>query len=279
METGEPFKTISRRPKINTHGNQTAASRGILNRMRIATPALIFWPILLATVFIQPVCAANQGESISYIRAQIIKAYGGKKILERTVAVHAIGHIDAFMRQDRGSYGLFFKRPRKLFVETRYQRSSETRILNGDTGYRTMNNAPLSKVNGYRLLSMVYQYKHFDLPYGLLQNAYKVTFKGKEALNGRPVLVLHLADKEGPPMDAYVDAGRFLIVKVTGHFVLGPGMAATLSSEFSDFRKVDGAVFPFKVTYYAGGMKIAQTVFKSYQVNPPIPDSLFKPGP
>ena len=49
------------------------------------------------------------------------------------------------MRQDRGSYELFFKRPRKLKVDIKYQRSSETRVLDGNTGYRGANDGPLQK--------------------------------------------------------------------------------------------------------------------------------------
>ena len=124
---------------------------------------------------------------------------------------------------------------------------------------------------------MVYQYKHIDILYGMIHDLYSISRKGKEDLNGKSVEVLHLTDQEGPPMDLYVDATTFFIVKVTGYFVVGEGRSTTLSSEFSDFRKVADTVFPFKVTNYAGGQKIAETVMKTYSIDPAIPDSLFAP--
>ena len=246
--------------------------------MKAAKGLLIF--SIFALFFAQAAFAAGKsggGESASFICSKIIQAYGGKLAIEKTSAVYAIGDIDAFMRGDSGTYEMYFKRPRKLRVNTRYQRSSETRILNGESGYRGGDGALLEKVEDYRLLSMVYQYKHFDLPYGLLRGAYTVILQGKTVLNGKPASVLHLTDKEGPPMDVYVD-GEFHIVKVTGYFDLAQGATAALTSEFSDFRKVGGAVFPFKIDYSSGEMKIAETVMKSYKINPPIPDSLFAPG-
>jgi outer membrane lipoprotein-sorting protein len=221
--------------------------------------------------------APGTTENIPSLVPKIIAAYGGKHAIERLKRVRASGTIEAFMRQDHGTYEIYFKRPRKLRVETKYQGSSETRILNGRRGYRGMDGFPLSRAEGDSLLAMVYQYKHFDLPYGLLKGAYSITSAGKEDLKGKPVEVLHLSDREGPPMDVYVDTHTFFIVKVTGYFTMTRGRSTALSTEFSDFRKVDGTVFPFRITNYAGGYKIAETTMKTYRINTTMPSSLFAP--
>jgi outer membrane lipoprotein-sorting protein len=220
---------------------------------------------------------AGAPHDVQSLVTKIIAAYGGKETIEGIKSVYADGDIEAFMRGDRGTYQVSFKRPRKLRVETRYERSSETRILDGDSGYRAMDGLPLSEAKGGSLLAMVYQYKHFDLPCGLLEGSYSITNKGKEQLNGKTVEVLHLTDSEGPPMDICVDTRTFYIVKVTGYFEMGGGRSTALSAEFSDFRKVGETVFPFRITNYAGGYRIAQTVMKIYKINPQIPDSLFTP--
>jgi hypothetical protein len=69
----------------------------------------------------------------------------------------------------------------------------------------------------------------------------------------------------------------FLILNATGLFVVSGGMETSLSAEYSDFRKVGGTMFPFMVTNYAGGRRIAATVMNTYRINPPVPDSLFAP--
>ena len=240
----------------------------------------IFLIIFFMSVFVQSVFAADtpsEPERIQTLVAKIVAAYGGGKVIEETTSVSAIGEIEALMRQDRGSYELSFKRPRKLRVDIRYQRSSETRVLDGNTGYRGANDVSLSEVNGLSLVAMVYQYKHFDLPYGLLFGTYSIKMEGERELDGKTVEVIHLSDTEGPPMDVYVDTETFHIVRVTGNFAADDGRTMALSSEFSNFKKVGDAVFPFKVINYAGGQRIAEIVMKSYKINLAIPEHLFAP--
>lgn len=221
--------------------------------------------------------ASASSEGVPSLVRKIIAAYGGKEAIEQIKSVYAAGSIEALMRQDSGSYEICFKRPGKLLVETKYRRSSETRILNGGIGYRGVDGLPAVQTTGDSLLAMVYQYKHFDLPHGLLKGSYAITVKGREDLKGKPAEVLHLTDKGGPPMDVYVDTRTYLIVKVSGYFSMPGGESTVLSAEFSDFRKVDGTVFPFRITNYAGGYRIARTTMKTYRINQPMPDSLFEP--
>ena len=237
--------------------------------------------IFFYLIALVPMAFASDGrklpEDVKPLISKVIAAYGGEKVVEGITGIHASGDINALMRQDRGSYEFSFKRPRKLRVETKYRRSFETRILSDAIGYRGTDESPLAEVKGQRFLAMVYQYKHVDILYGLLHGSYSINRKEKETLNGRIVEVLHLTDQEGPSMDVYVDVETFYVVKVTGYFVMGVGQATALSSEFSDFRKVSDTVFPFKVTNYAGGQKIAETIMKTYTVNPKIPDASFAP--
>jgi len=219
----------------------------------------------------------NGPEDLKLLITKMADAAGGEKVIQETAAVKMSGDLDAFMRQDRGSYELVFKRPRKLRVETKYQRSSETRILNNDKGYRGIDGARPEPAKGQRYLAMVYQYKHLDLLYGLLRGMFSVSIKGKEELNGKPAEVLHLEDKEGPLMDVYVDTQTFHVVKVTGYFKVMEGRTTTLSSEFSDYRKVGDIVLPFRIISLAGGDKLAETLIKTYVINPEIPDSAFEP--
>ena len=95
--------------------------------------------------------------------------------------------------------------------------------------------------------------------------------------SGDNIEVFRLNDKEGTVMDISVDKQTFFIVKVAAYFSAENKQTA-LSAEFSDFRKVGGSVFPFRITNYAGGLKIAQTVIEKYSLDPPIADSFFVPS-
>jgi hypothetical protein len=221
--------------------------------------------------------ASDKDSRIASVIKKVIDAYGGKEAVEAIHALQAKGDIEALMLHDRGTYELYFERGRKLRVDTKYARSSERRILNGDKGYRSTDTLPLEEVFGPRYLAMVYQYKHLNLLHDLAAGTYNIRFEGISSVNGADAQVFEVNDKDGANMDIYIDAHTFFIVKVTGYFA-AQNKSTYLSAEFSDFRKVDGTIFPFTITNYAGGIKVARTVFDKYVINPDIADSIFDPA-
>ncbi len=193
------------------------------------------------------------------------------------ISLHAKGKIEAFMRHDNGTYEFYFKRGRQLRVETKYEHSWEVRILNGDKGYRSSDTRALEEVYGPRYLSMLYQYKHLDILHDLAKGAYQVRSAGRSSVNGNNVEVFRINDKDGAVMDICIDAHNSHIIKVTAYFSEA-NRQIDLSAEFSDFRKVGDSVFPFRISNYAGGLKIGQTVIEEYSLNPDTADSLFVPS-
>ncbi len=237
--------------------------------------------LILALMLISPVTApalekAAQAPDVKTLISKIIKAYGGEETIRSLKSVYAKGKIHAFMRGGKGTYVRYFKRGRKLRVETLYSRLSEIRVLNGSRGWRGPDKGPLPEVEGRRYLAMVFQYKRLDLPYGLMTGAYKIKNVGSGLVSGKQVKVLELTDSEGPPLKIYIDPRSFYIVKAAGYFKIADSVSE-LSAEFSDFRIIDGMPFPFKISNYAGGHKVGETVIEKYSVNSGMDDSLFKP--
>jgi len=218
---------------------------------------------------------SNEAKRITSIIDKVIDAYGGKDVIGGIQSVSAKGKIEAFMLKDQGTYEYYFKRGRKLRVETKYGHSSEVRILNGDKGYRGTDTLPFKEVSGARYLSIVYQYKHLNILHDLITGAYQISSGGKAAVSDY-VEVFRLVDREGAVMDVFVDTRTAYIIKVTAYFA-ADNKQTELSAEFSDFKKVGNSVFPFRITNYAGGLKVAQTVIEKYSLNPDIADSMFAP--
>jgi hypothetical protein len=220
-----------------------------------------------------PVAAAEQDPASLALVEKIVQAYGGAAAIERIAAVHAEGEIKALVRNDHGTYLRWFKRSRLLRVETAYQRSAETRILNGEQAWRSRGNL-LEVVSGPSHLAVVYQYKQLDLPYGLLKGGYNLRYAGKESLSGVETEAMEVWDAEGPPMRINVDAANHYIVGVNGSLSQG-GHSMALAVEFSDFRPVEGMPMPFRVRNHAGGQLVSETTIRRYTVNPPDDPSLF----
>jgi len=126
---------------------------------------------------------------------------------------------------------------------------------------------------------MLYQYLVLDLPFGIAEGRYRLSYAGKDKFRGEDVDVLKLVEPSSPEVFAFVD-GKGHIVKSLGLFTVGSGdsvVSTSLSAEFDDFRKVDGLVLPFAVTYYAQDMKIAGMTVDRYILNPDITKVQFIP--
>jgi len=232
-----------------------------------------FLLLLLVSIMISFPHFSLAGENAEV--AKIIQAYGGKDALERVSSLAAEGKIITFMPKDEGTYFYYLKRNRQLLVDIKYTKRTEKRILNGDRGYRGTDEGT-AEVTGSAYDAMAYQYNQLDLPYGLLDGAFKVTYLRKDSFHARPVAVLKFTDRAGNEMEAAVDSENYRIVKTTGFFGMGREKAG-LSAEFSDFRMVVGVMLPFTIVNYADGFMISETRISKYTINPNISDSVFSP--
>ena len=233
-----------------------------------------FLKAFLILLFLISLCHADDIENREKtIVSGIINAYGGKEQLSKVVSILAEGRIKNLFDKDEGTYFRYMKRDKKLIVDIKYSRSEEKRILIGDKGY-SGTGGKVSEVKGAPYDAMVYQYNQLDLPYGLIDNTFKVTYLRKDRLGGVDTDVLKLVDKSGHNIDVYVGAKDFLILKVVGTFGMGDS-TMSLAAEFSDYRKLDGILLPFKITNYADTTKISETEITKYAINPPIDESAY----
>jgi hypothetical protein len=207
---------------------------------------------------------------------QIIDAYGGRALLENIHCLSAVGVLDSPMYPKPAKYLLDLKQDRKLRVEIRSGDSFELRILNGQRGYYQAADSPIVEVSGSRFLAMVYQFKELTMPRQLMTSSFTISDGGTSSANGIPVKLLLLRDSEGPPMKLYVDSVSGRILKDSGVFTIN-GAGTELSSEFHDFKKVDGRLLPFRIINYAGGQRIGELRIREYTINPLLSDALFAP--
>jgi len=242
-------------------------------RMRSARTAVEYFFILISIIV--PFASCTHEPNYGTVTEKIIEAYGGRERLAKVMSIAAEGLITALVRGDEGVYRRALKRDGKLFVDIIYKRSTERRILNGPKGYRGTKDQ-LEEVSGPRYLAMVYQYNELNLPYGFLDKSYTVSEIRKDRLNGEDVRVFRCTDRANNVMEVSVSVENYRIVKSSGTFVMGT-QSTSLSSEYSDFRSVNGILFPFRIDNYADGYKISVIIITRYMVNPPINDSLFAP--
>jgi outer membrane lipoprotein-sorting protein len=90
--------------------------------------------------------------------------------------------------------------------------------------------------------------------------------------DGHTERVLELTGLDGGPITLNIDTRNWLVTKET---FLATAGRVRIEETFSDFRKVDGLVMPFVMTWRGGPISITRRV-TSIRINQPIDPSLFK---
>jgi hypothetical protein len=233
------------------------------------------WALLGALLVPLVSCSLRTQPQAGDLRDKMFDAYGGRERLSQIHSIAAEGRITALIRGDQGVYHRALRRDGKLFVDIKYTRSRETRILSGTQALRGVD-GKMEQVSGPGYLAMVYQYNELSMPFALLDDSFSVQDLGRESRDGAAVRVLRCTDRAGNSMDLFVDEFTYRIVKTLGRFSVGD-KTTSLSAEFSDFRFVEGVLVPFKIVNYAGGTRISETIIDDYLFNAPLSDAMFEP--
>ncbi|HJV35218.1 hypothetical protein [Geomonas sp.] len=212
----------------------------------------------------------------SEIVSSLLKAYGGAEVVKKVVSVVAKGNITQLLSGKSGHYARYFQRPGRLRIEVMPEEGGEVRVLNGERGWQATEKGFVA-VPELELQSMLYQYSYLNLPMGLASGNYHARYGGGQPYKGRETLLLFVQPKHGPRLGILVDAKSGLIIRVDASFPMGGSGIGELSTEYGDYRPVDGVQFPHKLTSYAGGIMISEILLDDIQVNRKIPPELFTP--
>jgi hypothetical protein len=102
----------------------------------------------------------------------------------------------------------------------------------------------------------------------------KLKLTGEENVNEKPAFKL-LADLgDGNTSDMFIDKATYMLVK-TSSTVTAEGNTVTSDSYPSDYKEINGIMFPMKTTISTQGMDMV-LVFSKVEVDIPMEDSVFK---
>lgn len=221
-----------------------------------------------------PGATADPGRSP--VVARMLDAYGGTKALAEVRTVVARGRIDDYLRQVSGGYSRIMQRPGRLRIEIRPEQGGEIRVLDGDQGWQGAVDRfyPAKPIS---LSSMRYQYSYLDVPMCLADQSCAVQEGGIKELEGRPYDLLLITTAGAPQLRVYLDRDTHLIHRVAADFSMGTMGSSELATEYTDFRPVNGVLFPRLLTNFAGGSKISLLTMETLEVNGPLAAEVFSP--
>jgi len=174
--------------------------------------------------------------------------------------------VEALMQKRRGRMVRAYSRPGRLKVILDYPGKEEVRILDGEKGWRTDWTGNLQVVEGFLLGSMVLQAARADLPWILEERVADCTLLvpvqgARGALNA-----LEISLGEGMTFRVFVDPETHLVTRSQGLMDIG-GMKTYFETVYSDFRSVEGVLFPFHEENHASGFHTGSTTVEKIFIN------------
>jgi len=168
---------------------------------------------------------------------KVIRAYGGAAAWESVVSFRQIGTVTPAMRPGEGKLTREWQRPDKLRVEIVYQTNTEVRVVDGDHGTQNGKEATGMGLNAMRL-----QAARLGLPLLLADK--------KSSLRAVAEDTIEIALAPAVTLTITID-------KANGHIIKSVGKAEGIefSTNYSDFRMVDGLLFAFREENSAQGTR------------------------
>lgn len=238
---------------------------------------VLFVVFILSLVLVQ---FAN-GQSVDDIIDQYITARGGKEKLLGIKSIYLEG-----TRQMMGNEVevKVTKVDGKLNrVDFEFGGNSGYTIVTPDKGwtYIPMRSDKPEEIPAERLKTMQDQ---LDISGPLVDYAakgYKAELQGKETANGTEAYKIVATNAAGKETTFFIDTKTHMLVQTkqmgeTG----GPnnGGPKEVVTDFSDYKDVDGVMFPQTIKTEGQGMGAGSMTFDKIEINKPVDESLYKPS-
>jgi outer membrane lipoprotein-sorting protein len=197
--------------------------------------------------------------------------------LEKAAKVRTVqmaGTVEYTLEGLRGRIEVFIKSPNKMLVKTTIEGVGEfVSAYNGKVGWEKDPRSGVREARGERLTQMRESAREGagnDVR-KLIRNA---TLVGKETIDGREAFVIEGATALGGPITVYIDAQRYVPIRIDKESLTPQGKMDTVTY-YSDYRKVDGIMYPFTMRRTADGLEMQVKVTR-VKHNAPISDAIFQ---
>jgi len=212
-----------------------------------------------------------EGLTAQQVLAHYIKALGGREKLSQVKDLSIHSTITSPMASLAMTH--LQKGPDKMVQSVRYSGQEVTRtVVNGSKGkaYNSGNSNPLSaeEVQEYKVKSIFTNVLQLD-KLGIKQN-----LLGMERINGRAAIRVELTFPSGKRHIHYFDSETGLKLREVEITQTNIG-TATQTTDFGDYREVEGLKFPFRIVTYVGNQAIRTSVEK-VEVNKNLKEEAFK---
>ncbi|NWF50885.1 MAG: outer membrane lipoprotein-sorting protein [Ignavibacteriaceae bacterium] len=173
----------------------------------------------------------------------------------------------------------FIKRPNMIMTEINLQGVISKQGFDGVNGWiiNPFTGDSVARPASEEELELLMDQADMDgLLYNYEQKGFSVRLLGQEDLEGQPTFVIELVKPSGNTYKYYLDARNYVILKTSTSLEYG-GSPRLNEYIFSNYKKVQGILVPFKTDIVVDKQMVVQYVFDDISFNRVIEDALFQP--
>ena len=231
--------------------------------------------IVLLVVFILLIVVIQwaRGQSVDDIIRKYIDARGGK---EKLLAIRSL-----YMEGIRHMMGIGLPIKVTIVNEKLFRTDFEHNATHGyliitpsqGWSYIPGGSETANPVSQHLLHSLQVE---MDIPGPLVDyesKGYQAILGEKELVDGKETHKIQLISNTGNASAYYIDSTTYLLVQVKQTKKDDTGFEKEVITRFSDYRSIDGIMFPHSITNPMGGIMHGTTNIHTIVINPPIDES------
>jgi outer membrane lipoprotein-sorting protein len=232
--------------------------------------------LLFALTLLLAVAASAQ--TVDDIIKKSTEARGGLQKIKAIKSLKATGKLTITSQGIEIPITLQQKRPNAFRMDATFQGQSVVQAYDGESGWQLNPFQGLNEPDKMAGDDLKEAQEQADIDGPLVDYKEKgntVELVGKEDLEGTPAYKLKVTLKNGDVRYVYLDAANYLELKVTAKRK-SPGGEQEIDIYPSNYKPVNGVLFPFSTEQKIGGQTQIQITIDKIDIDAPVDDAVFK---
>jgi outer membrane lipoprotein-sorting protein len=217
------------------------------------------------------------GQSAEEILERVIKAQGGRKLLENIKDITTTANMELPQMGIAGTGTMYTKEPNMMRMDMEFMGMVITQAFDGEIAWGINPQTGMAEDTPEEVTEII---KNSSFGNSALLNPAKYgikhTYKGKENIDGKDYLVLDRVHPGGYTISIYIDPDTYLFYKMKQDSFDEMMTEIVEETVMSDYKKVEGVMTAHALTILRDGVEFATLTVTDVDFNSGLEDSFFK---
>jgi len=234
--------------------------------------------LILFFAFTMLFTVAASAQTVDEIINKSIEARGGLQKIKAIKSLKMTGKLTILGPGVEASIIMQQKRPNAFRMDATLQGQAIVEAYDGESGWQINPFQGISEPDKLAGDELKAAQAEADIDGALVDykaKGHTVELLGKEDLEGTPAYKLKVTLKNGDVSYLYIDAEKYLTLKATEKSKQA-GIEQEIDIYPSNYKPVNGVLFPFSTERKAGGQTQIQIAIDKIEIDAPVDDAAFK---